>query len=205
MIRIYNTHSDWDHIYDNDPDKVIYYRPGKEKKGGLNDEDSTENFPCVGVDQTSIRLPQEALVRIFGIGPWIWQRWACLQLELVLRFCQDGQEQHRNDFANLEICNYALELWTAWLYHKKNTAFRELYETVGPSGQEELLRHVMDPFTVMHSVIHDEERWDFQANEDSVSVFLHTAMLGAGFLDALVVIFLQVRAASLDGIVMFVN
>eukprot|EP00934_Nitzschia_sp_Nitz4_P006971 Nitzschia sp. Nitz4//scaffold174_size87051//69494//71894//NITZ4_005120-RA/size87051-snap-gene-0.116-mRNA-1//-1//CDS//3329538905//6961//frame0 len=134
-----------------------------------------------------VRWPREALRRIFGIGPWVWQQWACLKLENKLRF-QDG---HQDDFEIFDIRAYIVELWEVWLADPRNTGFRNLYDQVGTSGQNELLDHIVAPFEMMHEVVTNENgEWDM--DDAGFSMFTYVSLLGSGFIDSAVVISLQV-------------
>jgi hypothetical protein len=138
-----------------------------------------------------VRLPKEALLHIFGVSPWVWQQWACIRLENVLRF----QRGHRNDLEVFNIQGYADELWDLWLYHPKNKEFAALFSRVGEFGQEELIKHVMDPFKVMTDVISNSSgNWDM--SDPALSVYTYLSVLGSGFIDALAILFIQVAMPS---------
>lgn len=85
--------------------------------------------------ESEVRWPKEGLRLIFGLGPWIWQQWACLRLENRLRY----EEGHEEDFENIDILSYTKELWDIWLTDSRNKSFRALYDRIGTSGQKELL------------------------------------------------------------------
>ena len=136
--------------------------------------------------QTQLRWPRESLIRIFGVAPWVWQQWACLKLENKLRF----QEGNPYDFEVLDIRAYSLELWEVWLADPRNETFRQLYERVGASGQEELIHHILAPFQLMHEVVTNADgRWDLDATV--TSMFTYMSLLGTGFIDAFIVFLLQ--------------
>lgn len=138
------------------------------------------------LDESQIRWPREALRRIFGLGPWAWQQWACLKLEKKLRF----QEGHQDDLELLDIRDYALELWEVWLTDPRNTEFRNLFERVGISGQNELLHHITSPFNLMHEIVNNtNDEWTLEDAE--TSIFTYVSLLGAGFLDATIVFLLE--------------
>ena len=159
-----------------------------------NDEDddnttSTYVYQTV-VDQylteTNIRWPKEALVQIFGFAPFVWQQWACLRLENRLQF----KVGSRYDFEKFSILDYTKDLWIAWLKDERNAKFRNLYERVGKSGQEQLLDHLMSPFELMQAVITNKDgEWDLE--EAKISIFTYFSFLGSGVLDTLLVSFLQ--------------
>ncbi|CAJ1954615.1 unnamed protein product [Cylindrotheca closterium] len=136
--------------------------------------------------EDEIRWPKEALVRIFGYGPWIWQEWACLRLENKLSFCKGLN----TDFEFFDISGYVKELWNVWFMDDRNQTFRDLFDRVGESGQEQLLRHIMAPFDLMEDVISNkDDRWDIE--DAGVSIFTYVSLLGSGFLDGFVVFLLQ--------------
>lgn len=137
--------------------------------------------------EVQLRWPRESLIRIFGVAPWVWRQWACLKLENKLRF----QEGNPYDFEILDIRAYALELWELWLADQRNEAFRQLFERVGSSGQEELIHHIIAPFNLMHEVVtNDDGQWDLDAAV--TSMFTYMSLLGTGFVDAFIVFLLQV-------------
>ena len=159
-------------------------------KEGQGEEVEESYFYETSVDhkltERQMRWPREALRRIFGLSPWVFREWACLRLENKLRF----QEGHPDDFELLDIRTFVLELWKCWLYDERNKEFRELFERVGPSGQAELVHHIMTPFELMHDVItNEDEQWDFE--DSGVSIFTYVSLLGSGFLDAFVIFLLQ--------------
>lgn len=148
-------------------------------------------FYETGVDQElkedEMRWPKEALVRIFGYSPWIWQQWACVRLENKLSFAKGL----KTDFEFFDISGYAKELWNVWYMDERNKSFRELFDRVGESGQEQLLRHIMSPFDLMEDVISNkDDRWEFE--DAGISIFTYIALLGSGFFDGILVFALQV-------------
>jgi hypothetical protein len=70
-----------------------------------------------------LRSPEQGLRLVFGTRPWLWQQWACLKIEHVLRF----QKGHQDDFASKDVQKYAMELWDQWLEHPLNIEFYELF------------------------------------------------------------------------------
>ena len=137
--------------------------------------------------QADIRWPSEALRRIFGMRPWVWQQWACLKLEHKIRF----QEGHAADLELIDIRAYAMELWELWLADERNADFRALYNRVGPSGQFELEHHIMAPFRSMHNVV-TNANGQWQLDGAGISMFTYVSLLGSGFLDATIVFAIQV-------------
>jgi hypothetical protein len=136
--------------------------------------------------EDEMRWPKEALIRIFGYGPWIWQEWACLRLENKLSF----QQGSNTDFEFFDIPGYVKELWNVWFLDERNKSFRELFDRVGESGQEQLLHHILSPFDLMDDVISNkDERWDFV--DAGISIFTYVSLLGSGFVDAFMVFLLQ--------------
>ena len=118
---------------------------------------------------------------------WYWQQWATLKLENKIRF----QEGHPNDLEILDIRAHAMELWDVWLADERNADFRALYDRVGPSGQAELLHHIMSPFRLMHIVVTNaNRRWELQGA--GISMFTYVSLLGSGFIDATIVFAIQV-------------
>jgi len=138
--------------------------------------------------QSEIRWPRVGLRLIFGCGPWLWQQWACLRLEHKLRF----EKGHEHDFEVMDIEQFALELWEIWLKDPRNTSFRNLYDRVGKSGQQELLDHIMAPFDLIDDVVNNSDgKWDFE-DSDRISLFTYCSVLGAGYLEAFLIFALQI-------------
>ena len=90
----------------------------------------------------------------------------------------------------IDIRGYAQELWEVWLCDPRNEEFRTLFDRVGPSGQAELVDHILAPFQLLKDIVHDEDNWNFQ--DAGVSIFTYVALLGSGFADAVIVFLLQV-------------
>jgi hypothetical protein len=158
-------------------------------KDGDDAEDTYTYVTAVDLNLTEseIRWPREALRRIFGMAPWVWQQWACLRLENKMRF----QAVHPDDFELLDIRDYIHELWKCWLFDEQNKDFREFFDRVGPSGQAELVDHLMSPFDLMDEVITNrDDKWNF--DDAGISIFTYMSLLGSGFLDAFAVLLLQV-------------
>jgi len=142
--------------------------------------------------EENVRLPKDALLYVFGASPWIWQQWACLRVEHVLRF-QDG---HQNDFEIFDIQGYVEELWDLWLNNPKNKDFADLFLRVGEFGQEELIKHVMEPFDLMRDVRSNSSgQWDLK--DVGLSVYTYLSVLGSGFTDAFLIFVLQVSMPSI--------
>jgi hypothetical protein len=140
-----------------------------------------------GLIDRKMRWPTVALVEIFGFGPWVWQQWACLRLENKLSF----NEGSATDFEFFDITGYVNDLWNVWLMDDRNKQFRDLYNRVGKSGQEELQKNIMSPFQLMSEVVSNEnEEWNF--DDAGISIFTYISLLGSGFVDGFVVFLLQV-------------
>lgn len=136
--------------------------------------------------EDNMRWPKTALTKIFGFAPFIWQQWACLWLEHRLEFSAGS----RYDFENFSIMDYTKDLWIVWLNDDRNKAFRNLYERVGESGQQQLLHHIMTPFESMQAVItNKDDQWNLE--EAKISIFTYASFLGSGVMDSLVVAFFQ--------------
>eukprot|EP00980_Cylindrotheca_fusiformis_P030206 scaffold24532_cov157-Cylindrotheca_fusiformis.AAC.9 len=124
--------------------------------------------------EDEMRWPKEALIHIFGYGPWIWQEWACLRLENKLSF----QRGSSTDFEFFDIPSYVRELWNVWFMDERNKTFRELFDRVGESGQDQLLHHILSPFDLMDDVISNkDERWDFEDSGISLYAYLLVLLL----------------------------
>lgn len=136
--------------------------------------------------ESEVRWPEEGLTLIFGMGPWVWQRWACLRLENRLRF----QEGHEDDFEALDILSYTKDLWEIWLADSRNKSFRDLYARVGEAGQQELLDHILTPFDLIDEVVSNSDgKWNF--DDADISIYTYISALGSGFAEGAVVIILQ--------------
>uniref|UniRef100_A0A7S2NW82 Uncharacterized protein n=1 Tax=Leptocylindrus danicus TaxID=163516 RepID=A0A7S2NW82_9STRA len=121
-----------------------------------------------------LRAPEEGLLRVFGSRPWIWQQWALLKVENLLRF----HEGHPHDFERLDIPEYARYLWLRWINDPDNYGFlRQLDDLRLASASELLFDHIMKPFYILDE-IRREERWDF--TDDVFSVFSYMSLLGKG-------------------------
>jgi hypothetical protein len=105
------------------------------------------------------------------------------------------EDGHRNDFEIFNIQGYVEELWELWLQDPKNQDFRNLFSRAGEFGQEELIRHVMDPFHLMQDVVsNDSGKWDIPSA--GLSVYTYLSVLGSGFTDAFLLFCLQVTMPS---------
>ena len=141
------------------------------------------------IEAHEVRSPKEGLVRIFGQRPWIWQQWACLKLEHTLRF----QEGHQDDFMSKDVPKFATDLWERWLNHPLNHDFRKVYfdDRVGDRGRQELVNHIMTPFTLLDKMKEDKEDWNFH-EETRFSVFTYLGLLGSGYIIPIAITMLQV-------------
>mmetsp|Transcript_25110 Transcript_25110/g.27667 ORF Transcript_25110/g.27667 Transcript_25110/m.27667 type:complete len:775 (+) Transcript_25110:170-2494(+) len=139
------------------------------------------------LNESEIRWPSGGLRLIFGCGPWLWQQWACLRLEHKLRF----EKGHEHDFEVIDINQYTKELWEIWVKDPRNKSFRNLYERVGESGQKELLDNIMAPFDLIDEVVSNSDRkWNFM-EDDTISMFTYCSILGVGYIEALIVLIVQ--------------
>ena len=59
------------------------------------------------LDVDAVRSPEEGLRAIYGSRPWLFQQWALLKFETVLRF----QKDHPSDFEEISAMRFARDLW----------------------------------------------------------------------------------------------
>ena len=128
------------------------------------------------VDESHFRVSEIGLRRLFGSGPWIWQQWALLKLEHMLRF----QIQHRCDFEEFETLVFVEALWDNWLSHEDNDEFRKLFDDarIGKMGRKHLEANIFTPFEEIAKVSNIDHRWNFETT--SVSVYSYLSILGQG-------------------------
>lgn len=140
------------------------------------------------VDESHFRVSEIGLRRLFGSGPWIWQQWALLKLEHILRF----QIQHRCDFEEFETLVFVEALWDNWLSHEDNDEFRKLFDDarIGKMGRKHLEANIFTPFEEIAKVSNIDHRWNFETT--SVSVYSYLSILGQGSLIPLLAFFLQI-------------
>jgi len=181
--------------------RVVKMAP--EDYDGMDDEDEIEYeyFYSIGsstlVDPNTVRASEEALKRVFGFGPWVWQQWACLQLETFTRF----QEGHDRDFANANFNMVAKDLWDYWLNHDKNKEFKKIYDDVDlvkgfyeegryddkgelrirkPQGcADKLDVHILSPFRIMDEIA--KNKGGKYTLVDDVSIFTYVSFMGSGW------------------------
>jgi hypothetical protein len=163
----------------------------------VDDEPDYDYFYNVGsaslLDTSQVRAPEEGLKLIFGFGPWVWQQWACLQLETFTRFQQD----HDQDFVNANFRKVASDLWTYWVENKRNAEFKVLYDGVeawkppknGPGTQEKLMTHIMSPFRIMDDIA--KNKGDKYTLVDDVSIFTYVSYLGSGWVTVIITLVIQ--------------
>ena len=115
------------------------------------------------------------------------QSYALLRYENFVRF----QNNHENDFDEVDAQEYARQLWTEWLEDERNIDFKEVYDNVGEIGQQELLEHVISPFIDIDDVTETENgTWSFE--DENISAFTYLAVLGTGVAVPLVCLIMQV-------------
>lgn len=124
-----------------------------------------------------LRAPEEALLTLFGSRPWIWQQWALLKVEKLLRF----EQGHPHDFEQLDVPRYARYLWRRWIENPGGNSdfLRRLDDPRLASSSDLLFDHIMKPFYFLDE-IRREERWDFSDN--AFSIFTYMSLLGEGAL-----------------------
>jgi hypothetical protein len=168
---------DYDETVDDEPDYDYFYNVGSASL----------------LDTSQVRAPEEGLKLIFGFGPWVWQQWACLQLETFTRFQQD----HDQDFVNANFRKVASDLWTYWVENKRNAEFKVLYDGVeawkppknGPGTQEKLMTHIMSPFRIMDDIA--KNKGDKYTLVDDVSIFTYVSYLGSGWVTVIITLVIQ--------------
>jgi len=175
-----------------------------------------EYFYSIGsstlIPPDQVRAPEEALKRVFGFGPWLWQQWAALQMESFTRF----QADHERDFTNANFVKIARDLWEYWVTHKSNRDFRALYESIDvdnpdkdegfiekasvrldgkdkvrkPVGcADKLTDHILSPFRVMDDIAKNKDGKYTLVGD--VSLFTYVSFLGSGWITALVTLSIQ--------------
>jgi len=155
------------------------------------DQEYEYNFKTTAgilVKTNSVRAPEEALKRHFGLRPWVWQQWANLRLEHYLRF----QESHEMDYDEVNLVNVVTFLWEYWLNDERNADFKRLFDSKPVEAQKRLVHALMSPFRVMDEI---KTEWDFETS--GVSVYQYTAFLGSGYTAAVAVFLLQMSVPLL--------
>lgn len=146
------------------------------------------------IPQNHIRAPEEALKRVFGMRPWLWQQYALLQTEDYCRF----QEFHERDFQNMSFTQSAEILFQKWLTDARNADFRQLFHSRPKPEQDKLVHHLCAPFRLMDSISKrgkggkggsDGEEWDF--SNANLSSYLYQSILGAGWLSCAAIFAIQ--------------
>lgn len=126
----------------------------------------------------TVRATEQALQRIFGQRPWVFQQWAMLGLERQVRF----QEDHEDDFEEVDCQQYVVDKWLWWLKHPDNEEFRKLFESYNDAQQEALEACIFTPFELLDNIT-ESDSWHFE--DDDISIFTYTSILGSGNLLAL--------------------
>ena len=131
-----------------------------------------------------MRAPEEALRRIFGARPWLWQQWALLKLEEKLRF----EELHDCDFESFNILAYARSLWFEWLLDPRNKDFvSHISNQRVIASQIDLFDHMMKPFYILDD-IRRNAGWDFS---DGFSIYSYLSAFGTGYFVCIVCLVMQ--------------
>jgi hypothetical protein len=140
------------------------------------------------IKEIDLRSPEAGLKLIFGCRPWVWQQWAILKVEEMLRF----QPGHQNDFATKDIQKFAADLWEQWLNHPANLEFKELFydDRIGDKGRTVLVDHIQKPFELIDRIGEENDDWDF-AKDDNINVFTYVSLLGSGISIPTLVLFVQ--------------
>lgn len=170
--------------------RIVKLAPEDWEPENEDDEPDYEYFYNIGAESLipprSVRAPEEGLKLVYGFRPWIWQQWACLQLESTARFLPD----HDKDFQAMSFRKNASDLWDWWYNHQKNSEFKEHTEKVEeeyPGSRDKLLFHILSPFSLMDDLAKKPE-WDLVGD---ANVYLYLSYLGSGFVTALVCLAIQ--------------
>ncbi|KAH9254838.1 hypothetical protein BASA81_007088 [Batrachochytrium salamandrivorans] len=130
-------------------------------------------------NSTKVRCSEEAVCRHFGMRPHLWQQYALLRFESKLRFQQD----HENDFEEVDYLRFAQRSWDKWLAHPKNVEFLALYESKPEHVREKLKTFVFSPFALCRQILKDNTKWNFA--EAECSAYQYASFLGSGFVTCL--------------------
>jgi hypothetical protein len=137
------------------------------------------------LDKKRIRAPAVGLKKIFGLRPWIWQQWALLRFEKLVRF----HSKHDDDFEEVDAQNFANKLWDEWIEDPRNADFKQLVDEMGPIAELELTDHIFSPFTEIDDITKDKDTWNF--DDQNISAFTYLAVLGNGYLVPIVCVTMQ--------------
>ncbi|KAH9255263.1 hypothetical protein BASA81_006703 [Batrachochytrium salamandrivorans] len=133
------------------------------------------------VPKQRIRAPEEALKRKFGLRPWVWQQWAFLKVEGMVRF----QRFHERDFETLSFGLTANLFFTQWLDDERNQDFKLFFDSRSQRECDQLVQHLLTPFVLMDEISKNPDgTWDFN-KADNISLYQYVSLLGAGWLTCL--------------------
>lgn len=136
-------------------------------------------------NSAKVRCSEEAVCRHFGMRPHLWQQYALLRFESKLRFQQD----HENDFEEVDYLRFAQRSWDKWLAHPKNAEFLALYESKPEHVRDKLKTFMFSPFALCRQMLKDKARWNFDQAE--CSAYQYASFLGSGFITCVVCMFMQ--------------
>ena len=138
-----------------------------------------------------VRAPEEGLKLLFGFGPWVFQQWACLQIESLTRF----QEYHDLDIDQGSFEQSARDLFDFWL--TKNPEFSKILDKMEEDYEgcrSKLITHIVSPFKLMDEMVAERDsRWNFEG----VSLYTYNSFLGSGWLTALSTLFIQLMVPAI--------
>lgn len=153
----------------NDPDYDYFYNIGSES--------------LIPVDR--VRAPEEGIKLIFGFGPFIFQQWACLQLENTVRF----QKNHELDMDSFSFEKQARDLWAYWMSKQPEyAALVDRIDAAYPGSKSKLIEHIVSPFFIMDELgALKDSYWKLEG----ISIYTYLAYLGSGWLTAFGALFIQ--------------
>ena len=140
------------------------------------------------IPECNVRASREGLEQVFGGLPFLWQQYALLKYESVVRF----QEQSEFDFEALDPVLFAKKLFKLWL---ENSTFRDVFfhKRLDDRTRTKLKRHLYAPFEKLNDMRENKGDWDFTDSEEleRVSAFTYLSVLGTGLFIPLVAFGLQ--------------
>jgi hypothetical protein len=143
------------------------------------------------LDPDVVRAPREGLIRQFGYRPFVWEQWACLKIEEMVRF----QLDHERDYQRVNFVREAGRLWVNYLEDPRNAEFKSLYDSKSAIAREKLDHHLMSWFSLLDDISKNEEDFDFA--EDGVSLYAYPSALGSGYITSIICLVIQFVVSGL--------
>ena len=145
------------------------------------------------LDPRHVRCSEEGVKLIYGFRPFVFQQWALLKIESLVRFTKD----HDLDFKSFTFRKAALSLWGEWMDDPRNMDFKELVEAIeeaNPGSSEKLVSFILSPFALMDDMSKDDREWNLAKQ---VNVYMYVSLFGSGFATAGICAAIQVISPAL--------